>query len=166
MKRDFNLAGTISNTIPANILQNLAGKTLQPGSPTGENDYRPATVTPTTASDPYDTQMPAGNYFANAFQQQTNGAGANYVNGFGDVGTPRKNTNLRGAVTDVLMEDIKNAVYSNLPEPYRYDSPRVTRYVQQLTLVAATVFQKQVRAKYAVPTSFSATASDFLRTAE
>lgn len=48
------------------------------------------------------------------------------------------------AVTDALAETIGNAVYSNLPERYRYDGPRAEQYVQQLTLMAATVFQKQV----------------------
>lgn len=131
MKRDFNPASTISTT-PADVLRNLAGRTtLQPGAPTGENDYRPAAATGTSANIPQDY------YSANAFRRPTNG--------FGDVGTPRTDTDFRGAVADVFTEDIENAVRSNLPEPYRRDSPRVTRYVRQLTLVAAAAFQKQVR---------------------
>lgn len=47
--------------------------------------------------------------------------------------------------TDLLATEIKNAIYSNLPDAYTPDSFEVNEYVRQMILAVGIVYQDQAR---------------------
>lgn len=47
--------------------------------------------------------------------------------------------------TDLLATEIKNAIFSNLPDAYPRDCPEVNEYIRQMVLAVGIVYQDQAR---------------------
>lgn len=47
--------------------------------------------------------------------------------------------------TDTLVDEIKNAIYSNLPKSYTSNNPEINEYIRQIILAVGILYQDQAR---------------------
>jgi hypothetical protein len=81
------------------------------------------------------------------YNSEINGANIDYneYESWDSIRTAQQAPNTRGYVSDMLTNEIRTQVYTNLPDSYSSNSPEVEEYCRQVMFAVEIFFRNQVK---------------------